>query len=83
MEYGYPRLTFSMNNNETVRLEMPIDNGSLTNCIQTGSDPEKCDPPVSISGKDVRATLLKGEAVDPRVMRPSTSEILGKAMKTA
>ncbi len=39
--------------------------------------------PVSISGKDIRATLLKGEQVDPRVMRPSTSQILGAAMKTA
>jgi sulfate adenylyltransferase len=39
------------------------------------------EKPVSISGKDIRATLLKGEAVDPRIMRPSTSEILGAAMK--
>lgn len=41
------------------------------------------EKPVSISGKDVRATLLKGEQVDPRVMRPSTSQILGAAMKSA
>ncbi len=41
------------------------------------------EKPVSISGKDIRSTLQKGEAVDPRIMRPSTSEILGKAMKTA
>ena len=41
------------------------------------------EKPVSISGKDIRATLLKGEQVDPRVMRPSTSQILGAAMKTA
>ena len=43
----------------------------------------KDEKPVSISGKDIRATLLKGELVDPRVMRPSTSKILGTAMKTA
>ncbi|MBI1345275.1 sulfate adenylyltransferase [bacterium] len=43
----------------------------------------KGEKPVSISGKDIRATLQKAEQVDPRVMRPSTSEILGKAMKTA
>ena len=43
----------------------------------------KEEKPVSISGKDIRATLLKGELVDPRVMRPSTSKILGAAMKTA
>ena len=41
----------------------------------------KDDKPVFISGKDVRATLQKGEQVDPRIMRPSTSEILADAMK--
>lgn len=41
----------------------------------------KEEKPVFISGKDVRATLQKGEAVDPRIMRPSTSEILAAAMK--
>ena len=43
----------------------------------------KDEKPVSISGKDIRVTLLKAEQVDPRVMRPSTSKILGAAMKTA
>ncbi|MEZ6045689.1 MAG: hypothetical protein R3C11_08945 [Planctomycetaceae bacterium] len=38
------------------------------------------EKPVFISGKDVRATLLKGEMVDPRIMRPSTSKILAEAM---
>lgn len=41
------------------------------------------EKPVSISGKDIRATLIKGEQVDPRIMRPSTSQILGAAMKSA
>jgi len=39
------------------------------------------EKPVFISGKAVRATLQKGEIVDPRIMRPSTSEILAAAMK--
>jgi len=39
------------------------------------------EKPVFISGKDVRATLQRGEQVDPRIMRPSTSEILAAAMK--
>jgi sulfate adenylyltransferase len=38
------------------------------------------EKPVSISGKEVRATLMKGELVDPRIMRPSTSRILSAAM---
>ena len=41
------------------------------------------EKPVFISGKDVRATLLQGEMVDPRIMRESTSEILAAAMATA
>ena len=41
----------------------------------------KDEKPVFISGKDVRATLQRGEEVDPRIMRPSTSKILAAAMK--
>jgi sulfate adenylyltransferase len=43
-------------------------------------DSHKDEKPVFISGKDVRNTLLKGEQVDPRIMRPSTSKILAEAM---
>jgi sulfate adenylyltransferase len=39
------------------------------------------EKPVFISGKDVRNTLVKGELVDPRIMRESTSRILAAAMK--
>ena len=39
------------------------------------------EKPVFISGKDVRATLQKGEQVDERIMRESTSRILAEAMK--
>ena len=41
------------------------------------------EKPVFISGKDVRATLQKGELVDPRIMRESTSRILADAMKAS
>ena len=50
-------LTFSVNNDNTVKLQMPIEKGALTNCIQTGSDPEKCDPPISIAGKLLTAIV--------------------------
>lgn len=43
----------------------------------------KDEKPVSISGKQVRETLLKGELVDPRIMRESTSKILSAAMQKA
>lgn len=39
------------------------------------------EKPVFISGKEVRATLQKGELVDPRIMRETTSKILAEAMK--
>jgi sulfate adenylyltransferase len=38
------------------------------------------EKPVSISGKDVRKALLEGRDVDPRIMRPTTSNILAAAM---
>ena len=38
------------------------------------------EKPVFISGSQVRETLSKGDQVDPRIMRPSTSEILSRAM---
>ena len=38
------------------------------------------EQPVFISGSQVRDTLSNGEQVDPRIMRPSTSQILSKAM---
>jgi sulfate adenylyltransferase len=41
----------------------------------------KDEKPWSISGKDIRATLQRGDLVDPRIMRPSTSQILSAAMK--
>jgi sulfate adenylyltransferase len=40
----------------------------------------KDEKPVSISGKDIRKTLMEGNDVDPRIMRPSTSHILAAAM---
>ena len=45
-------------------------------------DNHKDEKPVFISGKDVRATLLEGKEVDPRIMRSSTSKILAEAMKS-
>lgn len=40
------------------------------------------EKPVFISGKQVRATLMAGDEVDPRIMRQSTSKILVEAMKS-
>jgi sulfate adenylyltransferase len=40
------------------------------------------EKPVFISGKQVREKLLAGEEVDPRIMRPTTSQILSEAMIT-
>jgi len=45
------------------------------------TEDHKDEKPVSISGKDVRKSLLEGTQVDPRIMRESTSRILAEAMK--
>ncbi|MGD9125770.1 MAG: sulfate adenylyltransferase [Planctomycetia bacterium] len=47
--------------------------------LMENHDEEK---PVFISGKQVRATLMAGDEVDPRIMRKSTSQILVTAMKS-
>ncbi len=39
----------------------------------------KDEKPVFISGKDVRKTLLEGEQVDPRIMRPTHVEDPGRS----
>ncbi len=38
------------------------------------------EQPVFISGKQVREMLMRGEEVDSRIMRPTTSKILSEAM---
>jgi sulfate adenylyltransferase len=38
------------------------------------------EKPVFISGKQVRETLMRGETVDPRIMRESTAQILIEAL---
>jgi sulfate adenylyltransferase len=38
------------------------------------------EKPVFISGKQVREALMEGRSVDPRIMRPTTAEILAAAM---
>ncbi|MHB8903168.1 MAG: hypothetical protein ACYC6Y_30775 [Thermoguttaceae bacterium] len=38
------------------------------------------EKPVFISGKQVRASLVSGQGVDPRIMRESTAKILSQAM---
>jgi sulfate adenylyltransferase len=48
---------------------------------------EECEPKgykqVSISGRDLRDKLSKGELPDPRVMRPETAKILIERMKAS
>jgi sulfate adenylyltransferase len=39
------------------------------------------EKPLFISGKEVRRCLVEGRPVDPRVMRETTAQILGDAMK--
>ncbi|WNF16375.1 MAC/perforin domain-containing protein [Microcystis aeruginosa] len=57
IQYGYPRLNFLVNNDQTVELEFHITGGSLTKCITIDDNPEHCDPPVSIKGETLTAII--------------------------
>ncbi|TCW87380.1 hypothetical protein C5O80_05565 [Burkholderia sp. SRS-46] len=55
LEYGYPLLEFFPNNNSTVMLTMPIEKGELIRCLQIDDTPPRCDPPIDIAGKTMKA----------------------------
>src|SRR5688500_10464734 len=57
IDYGYPLLSFSINNNNSATLKMEILNGSVERCSQMGSLPEQCDMPQSISGETLTAVI--------------------------
>lgn len=61
IEYGYPRLEFSINNNNTAELKMEILKGSVKSCSKVGSAPEVCDTPQPISGETFRAVVPLGK----------------------
>lgn len=57
IDYGYPLLSFSINNNNSATLKMEILSGSVERCSQVGSFPEQCDMPQSISGETLTAVI--------------------------
>lgn len=57
IEYGYPLLNFSINNNNTAMLRMEVLNGSVERCSKVGSLPEQCDTPQSIGGETLTAVI--------------------------
>ncbi|HEU4854072.1 MAG TPA: hypothetical protein VFS89_02155 [Nitrosospira sp.] len=57
IDYGYPLLSFSINNNNSATLSMEILSGSVQRCSQVGSLPEQCDTPESISGETFSAVI--------------------------
>ncbi|ACF15061.1 conserved hypothetical protein [Chloroherpeton thalassium ATCC 35110] len=57
INYGYPLLTFSINNNNSALLKMEILDGSVQRCSKVGSNPEVCDLPESISGETLTAVI--------------------------
>jgi hypothetical protein len=58
INYGYPLLNFSINNNETAVLQMEIlDGSSVQRCSKVGDGPEECYPPESITGETLTAVI--------------------------
>lgn len=56
IEYGYPLLNFSVNNNNTAVLNMEILKGSVQRCSKIG-DQEVCTPAESIAGQTFTAVI--------------------------
>jgi hypothetical protein len=57
INYGYPLLTFSVNNENSALLKMEILDGSVQRCSKIGDGPEVCDLPESISGETLTAVI--------------------------
>jgi hypothetical protein len=77
VEYGYPKLEFLNNNDQSVKLEMAILKGSVRKCEVRGKCADAkppftdCDDPVQVAGKTLTATVPI-RAVEGRV-RPQQS----------
>lgn len=57
IEYGYPQLTFSVNNTNNAQLNMTIISGRVQKCGQSDGGKEICDPPQKIDGETLTAII--------------------------
>jgi hypothetical protein len=54
--YGYPSLTFLANNPNNASLTCLI-NGSITECTEYKTEPQECDPPITIKEETLKAII--------------------------
>jgi len=57
INYGYPLLTFSVNNTNSATLEMEILSGSVQKCSKIGDNDVICNDPEDISGEKFTAVI--------------------------
>lgn len=57
IDYGYPLLNFSINNDNSANLEMEILSGTVQKCSKVGTGPENCESPESITGETLTAVI--------------------------
>jgi hypothetical protein len=76
IEYGYPRLEFSINNNETALLTMEILKGSVKTCSKYKSNPEECDPPQLITGETMVASVPLGKVAGQVLVNAEKHDVL-------
>ncbi|MEL6581634.1 MAG: hypothetical protein AAFQ14_17975, partial [Cyanobacteria bacterium J06621_12] len=75
ISYGYPLLTFSVNNTNTATLSMEILSGSLQRCSQVGND-LICDPPQDISGETMTAIVDLGKVAGQTIVDGEIHDVL-------
>lgn len=75
INYGYPLLTFSVNNTNSATLNMEILSGSLQKCSQVG-DELICDPPEDISGETMTAIVDLAQVAGQTIVDGEIHDVL-------
>ncbi|MEO1005539.1 MAG: hypothetical protein AAFW67_06730 [Cyanobacteria bacterium J06638_38] len=76
IDYGYPLLTFSVNNTNSATLNMEILSGSLQRCSQVGNGPLNCDPLEDISGETMTAIVDLGKVAGQTTVDGELHDVL-------
>jgi|GEM_PF-2159726 len=76
IDYGYPLLTFSVNNTNSAVLKMEILSGTVQKCSKVGSGPENCDQPQDISGETLTAIIDLGKVAGQTTIDGAVHDIL-------
>ncbi len=76
INYGYPLLTFSVNNTNSATLNMEIISGSVQRCSKIGDNDVVCADPTDISGEKFTAIIDLGKVAGKTKIDGSVHDVL-------